>query len=152
MQGGDGFFNEILNGFLSSRHKAPLPPIPSDFLDALGNNSNPLVNDPNGADSESHNNKESDPLLSSSAHNESGFSHLSVFHDNHISITINFVVVLFILYNHVCFYLQELMMVLTSKVGFYCVLTNYHDNGTLFATLYIVAEMVSLYFLHIINA
>ncbi|MBA0718473.1 hypothetical protein Golax_006220 [Gossypium laxum] len=114
--GGDGFFNEILNGFLSSRHKAPFPPIPSDFLDALGNNSNPLVNDPNGADSEIHNNIESDPLLSSSAHNESGFSHLSVFHDNHISIRINFVVVLFFLYNHVCFYLQELMMILTLKV------------------------------------
>lgn len=82
--GGDGFFNEILNGFLSSRHKAPFPPIPSDFLDALGNNSNPLVNDPNGADSEIHNNIESDPLLSSSAHNESGFSHLRTNDGSHI--------------------------------------------------------------------
>ncbi|GMJ05940.1 ACCELERATED CELL DEATH 5 [Hibiscus trionum] len=74
--GGDGFFNEILNGYLSSRHKAPFPPAPSDFLDALGSDRNPLVNDPNGVDSESHNIKEIDPLLSSSAHNESGFSHL----------------------------------------------------------------------------
>ncbi|PPS07477.1 hypothetical protein GOBAR_AA13177 [Gossypium barbadense] len=82
--GGDGFFNEILNGFLSSRHKAPFPRIPSDFFDALGNNSNPLVNDPNGADSESHNNIESDPLLSSSAHNESGFSHLRTNDGSHI--------------------------------------------------------------------
>lgn len=82
--GGDGFFNEILNGFLSSRHKAPFPRIPSDFFDALGNNSNPLVNDPNGADSEIHNNIESDPLLSSSAHNESGFSHLRTNDGSHI--------------------------------------------------------------------
>ncbi|GMJ00171.1 ACCELERATED CELL DEATH 5 [Hibiscus trionum] len=74
--GGDGFFNEIMNGYLSSRHKVPFPPVPSDFFDALGNDSNPLVNDPTEADSESHKNRESDPLLSSSAHNESGFSHL----------------------------------------------------------------------------
>ncbi|KAE8703474.1 Ceramide kinase [Hibiscus syriacus] len=74
--GGDGFFNEILNGYLSSRHKAPFPPVPSDFLDALGNDNNPLVNITTEADSESRNTKESDPLLSGSAHNESGFSHL----------------------------------------------------------------------------
>ncbi|XVE63857.1 hypothetical protein DITRI_Ditri07aG0054900 [Diplodiscus trichospermus] len=73
--GGDGFFNEILNGFLSSRHKAPFPPAPSDFLDALRNDGSPLVHDPNESCSETHNNKESDPLLSSSAHNELGFSH-----------------------------------------------------------------------------
>ncbi|KAL1533079.1 ceramide kinase [Salvia divinorum] len=29
--GGDGFFNEILNGVLLSRHKAPYPPSPSDI-------------------------------------------------------------------------------------------------------------------------
>ncbi|KAF8008708.1 hypothetical protein BT93_K2383 [Corymbia citriodora subsp. variegata] len=34
--GGDGFFNEILNGFLSSRHKAPYPPAPVDFVQSLG--------------------------------------------------------------------------------------------------------------------
>ena len=79
MQGGDGFFNEILNGFLSSRHKAPFPPAPSDFLDALGNYGNSLVNNPNGAGSETHHNKESDPLLPSLTHNESGFSHLGVY-------------------------------------------------------------------------
>ncbi|KAE8657186.1 Ceramide kinase [Hibiscus syriacus] len=74
--GGDGFFNEILNGYLSSRHKAPFPPVPSDFLDTLGNDNNPLVNNPTEADSESRNTEESDPFLSGSAHNESGFSHL----------------------------------------------------------------------------
>lgn len=34
--GGDGFFNEILNGFLSSWHKAPYPPAPTDFVESLG--------------------------------------------------------------------------------------------------------------------
>ncbi|XP_038877133.1 ceramide kinase isoform X3 [Benincasa hispida] len=31
--GGDGFFNEILNGFLLSRHLAHYPPTPSDIID-----------------------------------------------------------------------------------------------------------------------
>ncbi|XVE56428.1 hypothetical protein DITRI_Ditri04bG0008200 [Diplodiscus trichospermus] len=73
--GGDGFFNEILNGFLSSRHKAPFPPAPSDFLDALGNEGNSLFPDRNGAGSETPYNKDSDPLLPSLADKESGFSH-----------------------------------------------------------------------------
>lgn len=30
IQGGDGLFNEILNGILLSRHKAPYPPVPPD--------------------------------------------------------------------------------------------------------------------------
>ncbi|XVF08508.1 hypothetical protein REPUB_Repub07fG0009200 [Reevesia pubescens] len=81
--GGDGFFNEILNGFLSSWHKAPFPPAPSDFLDALGNDGNSLVHIPNAACSETHHNKESDPLLSSSAHRESGFSHLGTNDGSH---------------------------------------------------------------------
>ncbi|XVF11240.1 hypothetical protein REPUB_Repub08aG0009400 [Reevesia pubescens] len=46
---GDGFFNEILNGFLSSWHKAPFLPAPSDFLNALGNDGNSFVHDPNAA-------------------------------------------------------------------------------------------------------
>ncbi|XVF11267.1 hypothetical protein REPUB_Repub08aG0012100 [Reevesia pubescens] len=71
--GGDGFFNEILNGFLSSRHKAPFPPAPLDFLNALGNDSNSFVHDPNAAGTETHYNKYSDPLLTSSSYNESGF-------------------------------------------------------------------------------
>ncbi|EOY22807.1 Diacylglycerol kinase family protein isoform 4 [Theobroma cacao] len=73
--GGDGFFNEILNGYLRSRHKAPFPPAPSDFLDALGNDGSSLVHDPAGAGSGTHN-EESYPLLPSLAHNELGFSHL----------------------------------------------------------------------------
>ncbi|KAL9409400.1 hypothetical protein AB3S75_047733 [Citrus x aurantiifolia] len=35
--GGDGFFNEILNGFLSSRYKAPYPPAPAGFVHPVGN-------------------------------------------------------------------------------------------------------------------
>ncbi|ERN00182.1 ceramide kinase isoform X2 [Amborella trichopoda] len=38
--GGDGFFNEILNGLLSSRHKAPYPPSPAEVLHSLDNGSN----------------------------------------------------------------------------------------------------------------
>ncbi|XP_057476478.1 LOW QUALITY PROTEIN: ceramide kinase [Actinidia eriantha] len=35
--GGDGFFNEILNGLLSSRFKAPYPPAPADFVPSVEN-------------------------------------------------------------------------------------------------------------------
>ncbi|KAM7494646.1 hypothetical protein LguiB_029255 [Lonicera macranthoides] len=35
--GGDGFFNEILNGLLLSRHKAPYPPSPTDFGQSVDN-------------------------------------------------------------------------------------------------------------------
>ncbi|XXG66553.1 hypothetical protein AAC387_Pa06g0102 [Persea americana] len=35
--GGDGFFNEILNGLLSSRHKAPYPPTPTEVIQSVGN-------------------------------------------------------------------------------------------------------------------
>lgn len=45
--GGDGFFNEILNGVLLSRHKAPYPPAPSDIMhpaESEGNVSSRNVN------------------------------------------------------------------------------------------------------------
>ncbi|XP_073306197.1 ceramide kinase [Primulina huaijiensis] len=38
--GGDGFFNEILNGLLLPRHKAPYPPAPGDFMPAISSESN----------------------------------------------------------------------------------------------------------------
>ncbi|XP_022737150.1 ceramide kinase-like [Durio zibethinus] len=81
--GGDGFFNEILNGYLSSRHKAPFPPAPSDFLDALGNDVNSLVHCQKKAGFETHHNKESDPFLPSLEHNESQFSHLGTNDGSH---------------------------------------------------------------------
>ncbi|XP_057454047.1 ceramide kinase [Lotus japonicus] len=43
--GGDGFFNEILNGFLSPRLKAPYPPTPSDFVHLAKDSGDSLVFD-----------------------------------------------------------------------------------------------------------
>lgn len=39
MQGGDGFFNEILNGLLSYRYQSPYPPAPQEFMDSAKNKS-----------------------------------------------------------------------------------------------------------------
>lgn len=65
-QGGDGFFNEILNGLLSSRHKAPYPPAPADFLHSVGSNKLVQDNDPNETDAETSCQREDhSPLLSS---------------------------------------------------------------------------------------
>ncbi|XP_050385493.1 ceramide kinase isoform X2 [Argentina anserina] len=78
--GGDGFFNEILNGFLSSRHKAPYPPTPSDFLDFASCNESLLVNDPDPSDTvieASSQNNEQSPLLPSSSDNGSGVSSIN---------------------------------------------------------------------------
>ncbi|XP_050385495.1 ceramide kinase isoform X4 [Argentina anserina] len=78
--GGDGFFNEILNGFLSSRHKAPYPPTPSDFLDFASCNESLLVNDPDPSDTvieASSQNNEQSPLLPSSSDNGSGVSSIT---------------------------------------------------------------------------
>ncbi|CAN6460254.1 unnamed protein product [Victoria cruziana] len=52
--GGDGFFNEIMNGFLCTRHAAPYPPAPSEFLQSTDN------------DNEMRRDDVSDPLLYSS--------------------------------------------------------------------------------------
>ncbi|KAL6131809.1 hypothetical protein ACLB2K_070182 [Fragaria x ananassa] len=78
--GGDGFFNEILNGFLSSRHKAPYPPTPSDFLDSASCNESLIVNDPDPSDTiieASSQNNEQSPLLLSSSDNGSGVSNIT---------------------------------------------------------------------------
>ncbi|XP_027331452.1 ceramide kinase isoform X2 [Abrus precatorius] len=45
--GGDGFFNEILNGFLSPRLKAPYPPTPSNETSAQYEEQFPLISGPN---------------------------------------------------------------------------------------------------------
>ncbi|KAK9913987.1 hypothetical protein M0R45_037786 [Rubus argutus] len=76
--GGDGFFNEILNGFLSSRHKAPYPPTPSDFLDSTSRNDSLLVHDPSETviDASSQNNEQS-PLISSSNYNSLEVSNIN---------------------------------------------------------------------------
>ncbi|XP_077235358.1 diacylglycerol kinase family protein isoform X3 [Tasmannia lanceolata] len=87
--GGDGFFNEILNGLLSLRHKAPYPPAPTEFMRSVGNNDNyskkrrfgfssnggPSDQDANeGAPESSHQNEDHDPLLPTSEAITSGLS------------------------------------------------------------------------------
>ncbi|KAL5973149.1 hypothetical protein ACLOJK_037176 [Asimina triloba] len=92
--GGDGFFNEVLNGLLSSRHEAPYPPAPTEFMQSIGFDSyyhaqrtihikgdeGGSVHSPNDAarDIPSHN-EASDPLLENS---ESILSDLSTFSMN----------------------------------------------------------------------
>ncbi|KAJ4706601.1 ceramide kinase-like [Melia azedarach] len=73
--GGDGFFNEILNGFLSSRYKAPYPPAPSDFH-SVGNNGHPLVHDSNEIVNETSYQYEDQPLLENQQCNGSGISNI----------------------------------------------------------------------------
>ncbi|PQQ00104.1 ceramide kinase [Prunus yedoensis var. nudiflora] len=57
--GGDGFFNEILNGFLLSRHKAPYPPTPS----VIGTSS--------------QNNEQQSPLLPSTSYDSYGVPNIN---------------------------------------------------------------------------
>lgn len=64
--GGDGFFNEILNGFLSPRFKAPYPPTPSDFVHMVKDNGDSLVLDEEQiVDETSSQNEDQFPLISS---------------------------------------------------------------------------------------
>ncbi|KAK4285214.1 hypothetical protein QN277_001942 [Acacia crassicarpa] len=61
--GGDGFFNEILNGFLSPRLKAPIPPAPSDLVHLVKDSHGSLVHDGNETAEESTNQSEEQSLL-----------------------------------------------------------------------------------------
>ncbi|XP_052174181.1 ceramide kinase isoform X2 [Diospyros lotus] len=62
--GGDGFFNEILNGLLSLRLKAPYPPAPLDFMHNSGNDGCAKVHDANETVAEPSDHSEaSSPLL-----------------------------------------------------------------------------------------
>ncbi|XP_042508519.1 ceramide kinase isoform X2 [Macadamia integrifolia] len=72
--GGDGFFNEILNGLLSPRYKASYPPAPTDFVHTAENTESNLVHHPNETTSKSSHQNE--PLLSNSGPNSSGFSNI----------------------------------------------------------------------------
>lgn len=77
--GGDGLFNEILNGFLSSRHKAPYPPSPNDIVQSVDRNGSFLIHHgSNGTAAETSNqNEDQSPLLSSGREgNGSGFPNL----------------------------------------------------------------------------
>ncbi|TKY49846.1 Ceramide kinase [Spatholobus suberectus] len=76
--GGDGFFNEILNGFLSPRFKAPYPPTPSDFVHLVKDNGDSLVLEENEiVDETSSQNEEQFPLISSPKQSGSRISNLS---------------------------------------------------------------------------
>ncbi|KAK2994677.1 hypothetical protein RJ640_026156, partial [Escallonia rubra] len=62
--GGDGFFNEILNGLLLSRHKAPYPPAPTDFGHSVDNDADvPVHNENESATEPSDRNEDHSPLL-----------------------------------------------------------------------------------------
>ncbi|KAH6818134.1 Diacylglycerol kinase family protein [Perilla frutescens var. frutescens] len=67
--GGDGFFNEILNGFLLSRHKAPYPPAPSDIMHPSETECNVSICNANRTIVEHcDHNEDGFPLLSGSDH------------------------------------------------------------------------------------
>ncbi|VFQ72768.1 unnamed protein product [Cuscuta campestris] len=65
--GGDGFFNEILNGLLLSRHKAPYPPHPAESIQPVNDGCNVTVHDTDGNIAEpsdnNNNNEDRSPLL-----------------------------------------------------------------------------------------
>lgn len=79
--GGDGFFNEILNGFLSPRFKAPYPPTPSDFVHLVKDNGDSLVDDGNEiveeTSSQNDGNEEQFPLISIPKQSGSRISNLN---------------------------------------------------------------------------
>lgn len=75
--GGDGLFNEILNGFLSSRHKAPYPPGPSDINFPVDGNGSVLIHHGSSetvAETTSQNDDQSPLLSSARQQNGSGLS------------------------------------------------------------------------------
>ncbi|KAL3647520.1 hypothetical protein CASFOL_008488 [Castilleja foliolosa] len=65
--GGDGFFNEILNGILLSRHKAPYPPTPADSMQPVENELNVSTHNVDRAILEPcDHNRDDSPLLTGS--------------------------------------------------------------------------------------
>ncbi|XP_041021483.1 ceramide kinase isoform X2 [Juglans microcarpa x Juglans regia] len=78
--GGDGFFNEILNGFLSSRHKAPYPPSPTDIIHSADGNGSSLIHHGSSGTvaATSYQKEDESPLLSSTMQqNGSGFANFN---------------------------------------------------------------------------
>ncbi|KAL2558361.1 Ceramide kinase [Forsythia ovata] len=67
--GGDGFFNEILNGLLLSRHKAPYPPDPGDSIHPVENELNSTIHNAEEAILESCDHNDQSPFLTGSEHN-----------------------------------------------------------------------------------
>jgi ceramide kinase len=71
--GGDGFFNEILNGYLLSRLKVPLPPSPSDSFNSVQSRGSSSVPEP-GDEVHETDQKEHYPLLPDSVQEVMNFS------------------------------------------------------------------------------
>uniref|UniRef100_A0A1J3GGT5 Ceramide kinase n=1 Tax=Noccaea caerulescens TaxID=107243 RepID=A0A1J3GGT5_NOCCA len=71
--GGDGFFNEVLNGYLLSRLKVPLPPSPSDSFNSVQSRGSSSVPESGDAVHETDQ-KEHFPLLSDSNQEVMNFS------------------------------------------------------------------------------
>uniref|UniRef100_A0A1J3J0T9 Ceramide kinase n=1 Tax=Noccaea caerulescens TaxID=107243 RepID=A0A1J3J0T9_NOCCA len=71
--GGDGFFNEVLNGYLLSRLKVPLPPSPSDSFNSVQSGGSSSVPESGDAVHETDQ-KEHFPLLSDSNQEVMNFS------------------------------------------------------------------------------
>lgn len=75
-QGGDGFFNEILNGLLCLRHKPPNPPAPAEFVESLGDSIDSFIANASERIPEiSSKNEDQSPLILT---NGSHFSSLSM--------------------------------------------------------------------------
>ncbi|KAL5723949.1 ceramide kinase [Ranunculus cassubicifolius] len=78
--GGDGFFNEIMNGLLRSRHKAPYPPAPDEIMHSGSVSRNtahkmePETSHPNEAEYPLLHVSEHDRLVSSSYDENATFS------------------------------------------------------------------------------
>ncbi|XP_021721751.1 ceramide kinase-like isoform X2 [Chenopodium quinoa] len=72
--GGDGLFNEILNGLLRSRFKTKYTPLPPDFMASPGEESSASVPYPSEINAGTFNpNEDQSPLLPTSRHYESQF-------------------------------------------------------------------------------
>ncbi|KAL2920451.1 Ceramide kinase [Bienertia sinuspersici] len=72
--GGDGLFNEILNGLLTSRFKTKYPPVPPDFMASPEEDASPSVSERSEIDAGTfYPNEDQFPLLPTSRHNEYGF-------------------------------------------------------------------------------
>lgn len=72
--GGDGLFNELLNGLLTSRFKTKFPPVPPDFMASPGEDPSTSVPDPSDIIAGTYNPTEDQfPLLPTSRHYDSRF-------------------------------------------------------------------------------
>ncbi|GAB2294103.1 hypothetical protein Dimus_028322 [Dionaea muscipula] len=83
--GGDGFFNEILNGLLLSRLKASYPPVPADFVGSLGNeavNLNSYPSEAASGTSECEDQSPDSPLLPTPRYSQDGFDNSQAGFDN----------------------------------------------------------------------